>query len=293
MKKEKRKKSYDHLSPYLGSIGIFLIVFAQITNFLRIEPFIYWYIFMLWCGYILIVDSMVYLLKRNSYIINHPKKIIVLFALSTIFWLIFEFYNRFIPTWFYVGTPGEPSRCVSCYFSIATILPAVLETVELVKGLRIFQKTKIKKIKIHKSLPHTSVIIGLIFIIVPFFYTSQWMWALIWSGFILLLDPINYLFHEKSLISQIKSGKLFTVLSVFVAGFICGFFWEFWNYSAHMKWYYELPFLDIPIIREIRIFDLPIIGFIAYGFFAWELYAMYYFAKLLFPKKMEKELELE
>jgi hypothetical protein len=288
MKKEKKKKSYSYLSPYLGSIGIFLIVFAQITNFLKIEPFVYWYIAMMWYGYILIVDSIVYLLKKNSYIINRPKKFIVLAALSTIIWIIFEIYNKFLPGWGYVNVPGNPSRCIPCYFAISTILPAVFETIELIKGFRIFQKTKIKKIKIHKSLPFISIFIGLIFIIVPFFNNSPYMWILVWTGFILFLDPINYFFHEKSLISQIKSGNLKTILSIFVAGYICGFLWEFWNYWAYTKWTY----IDAPILSKIMVFEIPIIAFFAYGFFAWELYSMYYFAKLLFPKKLEKQLQL-
>jgi len=282
------KKQARTVSTYLGLLGILLILLAQLTNFLRIEPFVYWYIVMMWYGYILIVDSIVYLLKGNSYIINRPKRIITLIILSTFFWLIFEFYNIYIPGWHYVGTPSETIKCIPCYFAISTILPAVFETMELIKGLRVFHKSKIEKIKIHKSLPYISILIGLIFLILPFFYPSPYMWALIWVGFIFLLDPINYFFHEKSLISQIKSGKLFIILSVFVAGYICGFFWEFWNYWAYTKWYY-----DVPIIDEIKIFELPVLGFFAYGFFAWELYAMYYFVKLLFPKEMEKELDLE
>jgi hypothetical protein len=292
MKKRKKKKSYNHLPPYLGSIGIFLIIFAQVTNFLKIEPFVYWYIAMMWYGYILIVDSIVYLLKKNSFIINRPKKFIVLAVLSTIFWLIFEFYNLFLPGWSYVNVPGKTRTCISCYFAISTILPAIFETMELIKGLKAFHKSNIHKIKIHKLLPYISVLIGLIFIIVPFFYPSAYMWILVWAGFIFLLDPINYFFHEDSLISQLKSGKLKIILSIFLAGYICGFFWEFWNSWAYTKWQYDWQH-DIPVFGVFKIFEMPILGYIPYGFFAWELYAMYYFVKLLFPKKLEKELELD
>jgi len=243
---------------------------------------------MTWYGYIFIADSIVYLLKGKSYIINRPKKFIVLVILSVIFWLIFEFYNEFLPGWHYVGTPTKPGVCISCYFAISTILPAVFETVELIRGLRIFQKTKIQKIKIHKSLPYISIFIGLIFMIIPFFYHSPYLWALVWTGFIFLLDPINYFFHEKSLISQLKSGNIKIILSIFLAGYICGFFWEFLNYRAYIGWRY-----DIPLVGGFKIFEMPVLGYIPYGFFAWELYAMYYFAKLLFPQKIEKELELK
>lgn len=281
------KKSFRILSTYLGFFGILLILFAQTANFLRIEPFVYWYIALVWYGYILVMDSAVYVLKGNSYIINRPKKFIVLVCLSTLIWLIFEFYNIFLEGWYYVGTPTKPGRCIPCYFAISTILPAVFETMEFVKALGIFRKTKTEKIKINKSLLYFSILLGLVMIIVPFLYQSPYMWILVWGGFIFLFDPINYLFHEKSLISQIRRGKLGVVLSLFVAGYICGFLWEFWNYWSYMKWYYTVPVLD-----KFKIFEIPFLGFFVYGFFAWELYAMYYFAKLLIPKTLETKLEL-
>ena len=287
MVKHRKRKFRGKLPIYLGTLGLFLIIFAQTTNFLEIKPIMYWYIGTIWYGYILVIDSIVYILRRNSYIINRPKKLVTFAVLSTIFWLIFEFYNKFLKGWYYVGIETISGICIPCYFAISTILPAVLETMELIKALRIFRKTNIEKIKISNSFLYLSIFIGLIMIVIPFLYQSPYMWALVWTGFILLLDPINYLFHEKSLIGQIKSGKLTTVLSFFVAGYICGFFWEFWNYWAYTKWYYT-----VPILNKIKIFEIPFLGFFAYGFFAWELYTMYYFAKLLIPKNLETKLQL-
>ncbi|MCX6822025.1 MAG: hypothetical protein NTW30_04585 [Candidatus Aenigmarchaeota archaeon] len=272
---------------YLGSLGIFLIIFEQLSNFFKIKPLTYFYTSTLWCGYILVMDSAVHILSGKSYIINRPKKFIFIVFLSALLWLIFEFYNIFLGGWYYIGIPTEPWKCINCYIAFSTILPAVFETAEFIKSLRIFQKTRIQKITINKSLLYFSILVGLIMIVMPFLYYSPYMWGLVWIGFILLIDPINYLFHEKSLIEQIKSGKLNVVFSLFLAGYICGFFWEVWNYWASAKWYYTVPILD-----EIKIFEIPFLGFFAYGFFAWELYVMYYFVKLLLPKKLEKELEL-
>jgi len=200
---------------------------------------------------------------------------------------VYQWHQKVLPGWHYVNVPGEPSTCIPCYFAISTILPAIMETLELVRGLRLFQKTKIPKIKIRDHWIYLIISIGLIFLVVPFFYHSVYMWALIWSGFIFLLDPVNYLFHEKSLLGQIKNGRLTIVISLFLAGYICGFFWEFFNYGAYIGWRY-----DIPVFGGFKIFEMPILGYWPYGFFAWELYVMYYFVKLVLPKKLEKELEL-
>lgn len=282
-KKNLRKK----LTLYLGIFGLFLIILAQTTNFLRIKPIYQWYTSMMWYGYILIIDSAVYIFGGNSYIMNRPKKLFTLAILSVFFWLIFEFYNVFLKGWYYAGIPMETWMYIPYYFAISTILPAVFVTMELIMTLGIFRKTSIKKIKMNTSSLYLSISIGLLMIIVPFLYQSPYFWVLVWMGFILLLDPINYIFHEKSLIGQIKSGKLTVVLSLFVAGYLCGFFWELWNYRANAKWFYTVPILD-----QIKVFEIPFLGFFAYGFFAWELYTMYYFAKLLIPKTLEIKLQL-
>lgn len=63
---------------------------------------------------------------------------------------------------------------------------------------------------------------------------------------------------------------------LFVAGTLCGLLWEFWNYYAVTKWFYEIPFVGF-----FKIFEMPILGYLGYGPFAWELFAMYYFARSL------------
>ena len=46
--------------------------------------------------------------------------------------------------------------------------------------------------------------------------------------------------------------------------------WEFWNYWAHTKWIYA-----VPILPEVRIFEMPILGFGGFPPFAVECFVMY------------------
>jgi len=261
-----------------------MILFAQTTLFLKIE--IYGFTTMVWYGYIFLIDAVVFRLRKNSLIIKHFKKFLCLIGLSVIFWAIFELYNIFLHGWYYYNV--EQLSWLRYIFAFSSILPAVFETTDLIKTLNLFHKVKFQKIKISMQLIYLSIVLGITFLILPIFFSSEYMWALVWVGFVLLLDPINYLYHEKSLIADFKRGNLKNLISLFIAGYICGVLWEFWNYWNQHKWFYTVPILD-----SIKIFEIPILGFFAYGFFAWELYVMYYFAKLLFPKKMEKKLGLE
>jgi hypothetical protein len=79
---------------------------------------------------------------------------------------------------------------------------------------------------------------------------------------------------------QVKKKRFNTVISLFIAGYICGFLWEFWNYWATAKWFYTLP-----ILENIKIFEIPALGFLAYGPFACELYVMYQFVRFLFSRR--------
>lgn len=269
---------------WYGIIGILLIIFLEFTLFFRIQPFIIWFTPLVWIGFILVVDSIVYILKKNSLLMNHRLKFVQLLLVSIIIWYVFEIYNHFTNGWFYVNVPKSPLAIFTIgTLAFATIIPAVFETFDLIRQFHLFNTLKIKlKIPTNKLFLESVIIFGFILLAIPFFWKSPWDWVFIWTGFIFLLDPILYIFHdEKSLIAQLRKKKINIVIAIFLAGYICGFFWEFWNYWAYTKWYY----IPSPILNNLKVFELPVVAFIAYGPFALELYVIYNFGRLLLSKK--------
>lgn len=267
-----------------GIAGLLIIIFAEITMFLRIKPFIYWFTPLVWLGYILFVDSVVFMFKGNSLITRKKLRLAFIFVISLLFWLIFEFYNIFLGGWYYKNLPESTiEKLAMGYLSFSTIVPAVFETGELVQTAFFKEKIKIKaKIKYNKNLIRTLIITGIAFMALPFFFSSPIMWGFVWTGFILIIDPILYtLQNKKSILAQLEEKRYGKIISLFVAGYVCGFLWEFWNYWAYTKWYYT-----VPILEEIKIFEIPALGFLAYGFFALELYVMYNFIRFFFSPKI-------
>lgn len=171
--------------------------------------------------------------------------------------------------------------------AFSTILPAVFESWQLLKTLHIFGKSVDRiKFPVNNFIVVSFLVLGIIFLIVPFVWVSPWIWAFVWIGFIFLLDPITYLFGDKrSLLYLIKEHKIHIIFSLFFAGYITGFFWEYWNFLANAQWTYAIPILD-----QYRIFAIPVLGFLAYGPFALELYVMYNFARLLIHHKEGQHL---
>ncbi len=66
------------------------------------------------------------------------------------------------------------------------------------------------------------------------------------------------------------------VISLAVAGVVCGFFGELWNHYSFPKWVYHTPGAGF-----LHIFEMPLLGYGGYVPFALELYALKNFLGLL------------
>jgi hypothetical protein len=107
----------------------------------------------------------------------------------------------------------------------------------------------------------------------PVFWPSPYLAAPVFLGFVFLLDPLNREAGDESLFADLLSshtGKWDRLINLILGGFICGFLWEFWNYWARSKWIYT-----VPILPEVKIFEMPVLGFFGFPAFALECFAMY------------------
>lgn len=264
-----------------GFIGILLIVFVEINFFLKIQPFANWYFPIIWLGYILTIDALVYKIKGDSLISNRLSQFFGMVIISMLFWWVFEFINIPIHNWSYLGLEDiGVYRNLFGSLSFATVLPAFFETVELIRSIHLFDKKRLhKKHKITKRFLHSMILTGVFFFIAPV-VLPKFAFPLVWLSFFFILDPINYLHRQPSIIAHLRDRKLVIPLSLLLAGIILGFLWEFWNYWAIPKWTYDLPFVNF-----FKIFEMPILGYLGYFPFSFELYAMYWFVKSLFMHK--------
>ena len=69
--------------------------------------------------------------------LDRPRLLLALFPASAAFWWSFEYLNRFVQNWYYVGpqplTPWQYVLHATVPFS--TVLPAVLSTMELLASV--------------------------------------------------------------------------------------------------------------------------------------------------------------
>ncbi|MBC8182463.1 hypothetical protein H8E88_15295 [candidate division KSB1 bacterium] len=279
----KTNKNYYQFKFY-GWTGVFIILAAEILLFLNFEPVKIFFTPIAWTGYILFIDAVLYKLNGSSYLMNRRKEFLFMLLMSLICWLIFEAYNIHLQNWKYINLPENMLiRLVGYGWSFITITPGIILTSELIDSWEIFDRIKIKKFAISKLTLNFWVIIGALFLIIPVFLPrsyAQYLFVLIWIGFVFLLDPINSYLGKHSLFVDLRDGKINKLLSLFLSGIICGFLWEFWNYWALTKWIYTLPFLENP-----RIFEMPLAGFLGFLPFAVECYVMWVFSLSLIKKR--------
>lgn len=272
---------------WYGYLGILSIILVEFNFYFKIQPFAKYYFIIVWLGYILLVDALVDHFSEDSMIMKRKRSLFGLFLLSAITWWIFELINLKIGRWDYNNYSGITALAGAArktiYFS--TVMPAIFETAELIRAIHIFDKTKLKeKFRVSKKLIYTIIATG----IMAMFLTLTWpeyFHPLVWVFLFLILDPINYMNRQPSILGHLKDRNISAPLSLLLAGIICGFFWEFWNYWAITKWYYNIPYVGF-----FKVFEMPILGYLGYLPFALELYALYWFIRSLFLRK-EKIIE--
>ncbi len=266
-----------------GLLGILMILFAEVNFVLKIQPYANWYFPIIWFGYILVIDAIIYKIRGRSLISNHFHRFLGLLILSVLVWgFIFELFNEFIQNWVYIRLDysSEAAKRIFGLLSFSTVIPAVFETYDLIRTFHLFDHDELKKKhKITKRFLHIMMWIGIAFLIAPIVFPNL-AFPLVWASLFFLLDPINYLHKQPSIISHLKDRKLRIPLSLLLAGLITGFFWEFWNYWAIPKWQYAVPYVGF-----FKVFEMPILGYLGYLPFAWELYAVYYFVRNLFLRE--------
>src|SRR4029453_2291369 len=112
--------------------------------------------------------------------------------------------------------------------------------------------------------------LGAVMVVVPIFVHSDYLAAPVWLRFILLIDPLNARAGSESILGDWREGRKGRLINLMLAGLLCGVVWEFWNYWCGTKWIY-----NVPILPEVKIFEMPILGFGGFPPFAVECFAMY------------------
>ena len=257
-------------------IGLGLLLIFQTLLFLRIRPVITYFYSLIWWPYILVIDGLIYRIRGNSMITTSPKVFLRLIPWSAGLWLVFEGFNLILKNWYYVGVPEEIAiRWPGYFVAFGTVLPAILETKDLLSSWGLFQESRMAPIPIRSSWYKPFIITGTLCLVLPLLF-PLYAFPLVWLGFFFLLEPYNFQTGRASLLRDLTEGSLTNLYQLLLAGMICGLLWEFWNYWATAKWIYTVPW-----VGDLKLFEMPVLGFFGFPPFAVECFVVVHCLGLL------------
>jgi hypothetical protein len=280
------------LPPY-AIIGLVIMAVSEVLMLAHVEPFWSWHTPIAWSGYILFVDGLVRVRRGSSWLTGATAEFTFLALVSIPLWLIFEVYNRLVRNWYYINLPVSPFwRNVGYAWSFATIWPAIFETAELVatfhsnssndhhrdhKGHGVFfesvRVTPVTPVVVSYPLSRlawASIVAGAAMLLWPIVSPSPYLAAPVWLGFIFLLDPLNSRWGAEAIWRDWTGRGRERLVNLTISGLICGVIWECWNYWARAKWVYT-----VPILPNLKIFEMPLPGYLGFPAFALECFTLY------------------
>jgi len=228
---------------------------------------------------------------RGGCVRTRPWLFFVAFVTSVTVWCGFDLINFYLlDSWVYIGlSEFLVERYVGYFIAFGAIGPAMFMMAHYFQraGMQAWE-TRVR-IPLSPGVAMVVVVIGSILAMMPLVFWQPMidarstpgmseperlmifvMNAAIWVAPLLILDPINVVLGRPSLLQDWGAGRWGRTVALSLAGLVCGFLWELWNYWATTKWVYQLEFLGP--LQDIRYFEMPLpglLGFIPFALSYW------------------------
>jgi hypothetical protein len=252
--------------PWWGWLGLVLGAMAWVLAWTRFE----WFADLqphtftpLWVAFIMVINGLCYRQHGHCMMLDRPLYFLLLFPLSSAFWWFFEYLNRFVQNWYYIG----PQFSAWEYFWYATlpfstVLPAVLGLRDWLISARWLRQRfdHLKPLRI----PFPKILATLILTLSAGGLAAIGIWPnilfpLLWVTPLLIILALQTLMDERHILSGPAVGNWTAAVTVAMAAVICGVFWEMWNFFSLAKWQYS-----IPLVQRYQIFEMPLLGYAGY-----------------------------
>ena len=240
----------------------------------------------LWVGYILVMNALCYRRTSSCMMLDRPRYFLGLFLLSAAFWWFFEYLNRFVQNWYYVGSSEFTATEYFWYATLpfSTVLPAVLSTRDwlasyprLSAGLDKYWPVQVKQPAVVGWMVLVLAGGGLMGIGV----WPDYLFPLLWVSPLLIITSLQAVSGEETIFSCVARGDWRPIWLPALAALLCGFFWELWNFKSLAHWEYAVPF-----VHRFQIFEMPLLGYTGYLPFGLECVVI---ANLLPASKADKK----
>jgi Domain of unknown function (DUF4332) len=238
---------------------------ASIGLALLVEPFAGWYFQWAWWSYVFVVDAMGRRLGAPSLVRGRAREFLWLCGVSVVLWTLFEALNLRLGNWYYVmDHRSRAVRWVGGVVAFATVLPAIVGTESVFSRVRCLGHVPVPRLRWNRSLDAACFAVGLGCLVLPLVW-PDYFFPLAWGSLIFLLEPWNRRHARQSVLRDLEAGEAGPLVRMLLAGLVCGFLWELWNFWARTKWVYT-----VPGVGWLKVFEMPLLGFLGFPPFAVE-----------------------
>ena len=253
--------------PWWGWAGLLWLAVVWVLAWTRFDWFAPWQrhtFVLLWSGYIVIANGLVFKRRGKCLLIDRPGYLAALFMVSAVFWWYFEYLNRFVQNWHYVGI-GDFSSLEYVFFatlSFSTVLPAIMSTKELLETFPHLSAGlgKFYVLRVNNACRIASIILILSAIgLANIGRAPGYLFPLLWIAPLLIITSVQALRGESHVFGPLAKGDWRELWLVGLAALISGVFWEMWNFYSLAHWQYAVPF-----IQRFQIFEMPLLGYAGY-----------------------------
>jgi hypothetical protein len=182
-----------------------------------------------------------------------------------LWWTLFELANLRLGNWYYVmSLPGTPLRWAAGVLAFASVLPGIMETLELLENTGTLRGVRVRPLAWSPGKEKAVLALGAACLVLPLGWPDVFF-PLTWGSLVFLLEPWNRRYARRSFLRDLESGDAGPFCRTLLAGLICGVLWESWNFWARVKWTYTVPGFE-----GMKLFEMPLAGFLGFPPFAIE-----------------------
>ena len=236
------------------------------------EPFATYFYLFAWYGLIFFLDRLIRRIEGTSLIARCGPGFVLVLYWSTVTWLFFELLNLRLQNWYYIFAVEDGTlRFAMTMAAFATVFPGIFWIDHVLALKQVASNVRGTGLKFTEGRLRALQLAGVIVLALAM-WQPRLFFPLVWSCLALILAPVNYRRGVRGLLRQLEEGDYGPLVRTLIAGMIAGLLWEFFNYWARAKWIYTVPFFD-----ELKLFEMPLAGFLGFPPFAVECVCVYRF----------------
>jgi len=197
---------------WVSLVSLFLFWLLAWTRFAWFEDFQGLTFTPLWISFIIFLNALTYRRTQHCVVIDRPRFFLSLFLWSAMFWWYFEYLNRFVQNWRYIGLEPMTATYYVIHSTLAfsTVLPAVLSTCHFLQTFScLSNRTFQRPFGISRPTRFARILLILSSIcLVGLAIWPNYFFSFLWIAPLLFMLGIQMRWGHSTMVSALREGPL-------------------------------------------------------------------------------------